>query len=223
LADGISTQEKRIEVTRASILHAEKLLREAEAAIRQQEEDDLSHVLDKLLRQRERDGRELQAAYEVSTAAYKRFQINTDRIRHLCVNNNRRVPNDALLTDGELYDAIGRLLLRCAPWDGIGDPEKHLVPGAKFSPLQGNPADLEPFTSEVARKNEYIARAFTNSGPVAAPVVSAVVPPTRAAEAPEPVSVVPMQPEPAAEDGRTYTLAEATARMGLQRVDLSKL
>jgi hypothetical protein len=227
LAAGISTQEKRIEVRRAKIQHAEGELRKANVAILQQEEDDLNRVLDKLIDRRMKAGKNLQATYEVSTAAFKDFEANTDDIRELFVNNGRRPPNDALLTADELNDAIGRLLLRCAPWDGIGRPEEHLVPGAKFSPLQGNPADLEAFTSEVARKNEYIARAFTDRGPqVSAPKplpVSAVEsPPTRAAEIPSGPPVVPM-PLEAAEDGRTFTLAEATARMARPRVDLSKL
>jgi hypothetical protein len=221
LADGIGTQEKKIEVARASIQHAEKLVVEAQQAINNHRKDDINRNLQRVLRQRDKAARELFGNAEAYAASVKHFKTINDRLRHIIVNAGLRVPSDALLSDGELADAIGRLLLRAAPWNGIGHPEDNLVPGAKFQAYHGNPTKWAPFTDEVEQRNSFLSRYVSNSGPdIQAPVAFPAAPPAQdTPEAVQPDTGV----EPAPEGGRTYTIAEATAHMNRGRIDLSKL
>jgi hypothetical protein len=220
LADGISTQEKKIEVARASIQHAEKLVVEAQQAINNHRKDDLNRTLQRVLRQRDKAARELFGNAEAYAASVKHFKTINDRLRHIIINAGLRIPNDALLSPAELNEHIGRMLLKAAPFNGIGNLGDNLVPGAKFQPYQGDPTKWPDFTAEVEARNSYVARYVDRGAEIAAPVAFPAAPPAQdTPEAVQPDTGV----EPAPGGGRTYTIAEATAHMNRGRIDLSKL
>jgi hypothetical protein len=216
LAKNIATQTQKIEVAQASIGHAEKLVFEAQQAIFNHQKQELGRHLNRILKQYDKAGRALQANGDAYAAAVVQFRIVSRRLRTLLVNAGIRVPSGAMLTAGEINAAIGRLLLKAAPFNGIGPVEENVVPGAQFHSYRGDPTKWPSFIEEVQQRAAYLTRLVEHGPEVQAPVPAGAQEPSGSAAAVL-NDVVP------AHEGRTYNLAEATAHMQRPRVDLSQL
>jgi hypothetical protein len=217
LVASIAKQEHELEVIDASIEHAEKRVLEGKQEIFKQKHNEFMRNFSRIEKQMDKAAQAVQANGIAWAGSVKTFRNVTHQMLTLIVNATGRIPKDALLVPAEQNEAIGRMLLQAAPFSGIGNPEEHLVPGAIFRAYGGNPLEWPTFIQEVRKRLEYLTRLIEGGPELAQPTQGPEV------QAPSTAPVVKVEHEPDAEEGRKYSLAEATANMRRPRIDLSTL